>query len=241
MNYLLAPLHTHRDLGFGATGNAFKAAADHLHASPEFQQDGLFGAMLPTNYLYRHAIELHLKSAIVVFHRTLRLPYGDFPFDSEPRVLVGERWKLFREVHGIEALWTYVRPLFETHADWLAANTKCDWTLGPEADAWVTIVHNGDPRSTFFRYPTTDRLTDDAVKSSMKAVTGSDLAEMLQRSRDGDKRVFAMVVENDHQEVVRAYVHDEAADAPFQEALRALATLCDNLHAAMRMELCDGW
>jgi hypothetical protein len=30
MNYLLTPLHTHFDGGFGATGNAFKQAADRL-------------------------------------------------------------------------------------------------------------------------------------------------------------------------------------------------------------------
>jgi hypothetical protein len=79
------------------------------------------------------------------------------------------------------------------------------------------------------------------VKSTMKEVTEDELTGMLRKSEDSDKRVFAMVVQNDDREFVRAYVHDEAADAPFQEALRKLATFCDNLHAAMRWELCDGW
>jgi hypothetical protein len=71
-------------------------------------------------------------------------------------------WRVGGEVHGIEALWTYVRQLFLTHEEWLAANTKCDWTIDPDTDTWVQIVQNGDARSTFFRYPTTNRLTDDA-------------------------------------------------------------------------------
>jgi hypothetical protein len=217
MNYLLAPLHTHRDLGFGATGNAFKAAADHLDGSEEFKKNGFFGTHLPTNYLYRHAIELHLKSAIVIFHRKFRLPYGEFAFDSEPRVQVGDKWKVFREVHGIETLWTYVRQLFATHGEWLAADTKCNWEIDPETDSWVQAVQSGDPRSTFFRYPTTNNLASDAVKSKMKEVTADGLMEMLGKSEEGGQKVFAMVVENEDKEFVRAYVNDGAADSSFRD------------------------
>jgi hypothetical protein len=41
VNYLLAPPRTHRDLALGATGNAFKAVADHLDGSAEFKRDRL--------------------------------------------------------------------------------------------------------------------------------------------------------------------------------------------------------
>jgi hypothetical protein len=234
-------MHTHRDMGFGATGNAFKAAADYLDGSAEFMRDNLFGARLPTNYLYRHAIELHLKSAIVIFHRRFTLPYGEFAFDSEPRVRVGETWKPFREVHSVKTLWTYVRDLFATHAAWLAEHTRCDWTIDAEVDVWVEAVHNADPRSTFFRYPTINRPESDASKSPMKAVTEDGLVQMLRDSNASDKRVFAMVVQNDDREFVAGYVHDDAAEATFNDALRKFSEYCHNLHAAMRCELCDGW
>jgi hypothetical protein len=241
MSYLLAPLHLHRDLGFGATGNAFKDAADHLDGSPDFKRREIFGAQLATNYLYRHAVELYLKSAIVIFHRRFQLPFGEFAFDSEPRVRVGDTWIPFRQVHGIDLLWTYVRELFETHRDWLVANTKCAWDIDADTDAWVQVVHQGDPRSTFFRYPSLDRLESDAVKSPMKEVTEDDFVGMARSSADRDKAVFAMLVENQDREFVRAYVHDEDADAAFRAALRSLAEFCYSLHAAMRFELCDGW
>ncbi len=241
MNYLLAPMHTHRDSGFGATGNAFKAAAEHLDASQEYKKDGLFGSQLPTNYLYRHAIELHLKSAIVIFHRRFKMSYGEAPFDGDPRVLVGDKWKLFREVHSIESLWAYVRSLFEKHGEWLAKNTKCDWTIAPETGDWVKVVHAGDPRSTFFRYPTTTDLECDAVKSPMKAVSAEDFLKKFTAAKAGDQKGFAMIVENENKEFVHGYLHEATDDKVFGEPLRELSEFCYNLHAAMRWELCDGW
>src|SRR5687768_11355167 len=134
MNYLLTPLHTHYDLGFGATGDAFKMAADHFDASPEAKKDGLFNAHLPINFLYRHAIELHLKSAIVIFHKRLKLPYGDQSHTTEPMVRVDGKWLPFNRVHGIAELWKYVSELFAEHAGWLAEKTKCDWTFNNDEE-----------------------------------------------------------------------------------------------------------
>ena len=40
MNYLLMPLHKHTDLGFGATADSYKEAADHLRLGAlRFQQN----------------------------------------------------------------------------------------------------------------------------------------------------------------------------------------------------------
>ena len=87
MYYILTPLHTHIDFGFGATGDAFKEAADKLEASLS-ERRGVFNEHLPINYLRRHAVELFLKSAIVIIHRRLNLPYGEEPPTGEPRALV---------------------------------------------------------------------------------------------------------------------------------------------------------
>lgn len=179
MNYLLVPLHSHFDMGFGATGNAFKMAADHLEGSEEAKKDNLFNANLPINFLYRHAIELHLKSSIVIFHRRLKLPYGDVAYNGDPMVKVDGSWKPFNRVHGIAALWAYVSELFKEHAEWLAKNTKANWTFDSETDKDVATIEAGDPRSTFFRYPTTKDLAADVDKSSMKEFVLGDLEANL--------------------------------------------------------------
>lgn len=241
MNYLLTPLHSHYDLGFGATGNAFKMAADHLESSPEAKKYSLFNGHLPINFLYRHAIELHLKSAIVVFHRRLKIPYGDQPHTAEPMVKVDSRWLPFNLVHGIAELWSYVSELFIEHAEWLKANTKCDWTFDGDAKKNVQRIHDGDPRSTFFRYPTTNNLAADVDKSAMQEFTPTDLEELLAKPKEDRKKVFAMIVENDDEEFIRGYMFDDETGKELSAALRAFSASSNNLHAALRMELCGGW
>ena len=241
MNYLLTPLHSHYDFGFGATGNAFKMAADHLESSPEAKKDNLFTAHLPINFLYRHAIELHLKSAIVIFHKRLKLSYGDQPYTAEPMVKVEGQWLPFNRVHGIAALSNYVSELFSEHAEWLHTNTNCDWTFDNETAVRVQRRHDGDPRSTFFRYPTTKNLAADVDKSAMQEFTPNDLGQLFARPPEDQKKVFAMIVENDDKEFVRGYIFDDETGRELSEALRAFSTTCDNLHAALRMEMCGGW
>ena len=46
MYYMLTPLHTHIDFGFGVTGDAFKEAADKLEASLT-ERAGVFNEHLP--------------------------------------------------------------------------------------------------------------------------------------------------------------------------------------------------
>lgn len=239
MNYLLAPLHAHFDFGFGATGNAFKDAADELDKSSDAKKDNLFNANLPINFLYRHAIELYLKSAIVIFHRRLKLPYGAAPFDADPMVLVDGDWRPFNRVHSIAILWTYVEKLFQDHADWLAESTKADWSLSADVASQVSIIETHDPRSTFFRYPTTKDLNSDKSKSAMKELAQDELFDMVKKS-DG-KKVFAMIVEDKNKEFVSGYVYDDEPGMALNAVLREMAQMCANLHAAMRWEICGGW
>src|SRR5438445_8595459 len=111
MYYDLTPLHTHIDFGFGATGEAFKEAADRLEGQvPE--RGGVFNEQLPINYLRRHAIELFLKSGIVIIHRRLKLPYGPEPASGTPHAFVDGKWKPFHQLHSVKRLWTYLSSLF---------------------------------------------------------------------------------------------------------------------------------
>jgi hypothetical protein len=240
VQYLLSPLHVQYDLGFGVTGDAFKHAADDLDKSEKAARN-LFHERLPINYLYRHAIELYLKSGIVIFHKRLNLPFGDSA-KSEPKVLVGTKWQAFHHIHSIHLLWAYLKELLTEHATWLKNNASgCDWTaIPPELDSWVQTIHNGDPRSTFFRYPSTTNPKSDAPKSAMKEVTAPQLSEMLENSDPPKKKVFALVVEDDEDNFVKAYVHDDQEESAFGDAVRSAAEFFEGLHAAMRHEICGG-
>ena len=242
MNYLLAPLHDHFDLGFGATGNAFMtAAADLAELEDAKPAKNLFNANIPINFLYRHAIELFLKSGIVVFHRRFKLPYGDVAFDAEPKVLVGSEWLTFTRVHGIAKLWTYLRLLFVHHAEWLSQHTTVDWTFAPHLDALVELIEQGDPRSTFFRYPTTGNPSADVSKSSMTEASGDELMGAMKKSAHSEHKNFIVVVQTENKEFVKSYVYSDEKGAELHAALRDFAQTCYDLHAAMRHRLCGGW
>jgi hypothetical protein len=67
MQYMLMPLEAHFDGGLGATGDAFEEAAKKLAESAAELPSS--HPHLPINFLHRHAVELYLKSMIVVMHR----------------------------------------------------------------------------------------------------------------------------------------------------------------------------
>jgi hypothetical protein len=85
--YTLAPLERHSDDGFGAVGEAFKAAADKLVKADDSQQR-MFWNELPVIFLLRHAVELFLKSGIIIVHRRLKLPYHTENYRSKKPMLL---------------------------------------------------------------------------------------------------------------------------------------------------------
>ena len=141
MQYLLTPLHTHIDSGFGATGNAFSEAADTLESSFSDRKH-LLNEFLPINYLRRHAIELFLKSAIVIIHRTLALPYGDTPPNGVPKALVDGTWIPFQRLHSVKSLWIYLKLLFQEQKEFFDSVKAVDWIFSPELDDWIENKSN---------------------------------------------------------------------------------------------------
>ena len=83
MTYLFTGIETHIDKGFGVTADAYKKSAEFLETN-DFEHFNITQqAEMPQNYLFRHSIELYLKSLILIFHRKLKINYGNYAFDSD--------------------------------------------------------------------------------------------------------------------------------------------------------------
>ena len=235
-HYLLTPLDQHFDLGFGAVADSFKEAADTVLAAPSDRR-GL-NEHLPGSFLYRHAIELYLKSGIIIFHRRLELPYGEEPAESEPRVKVGSEWKLMYRVHSLVELYQYYRTLFSDHAEYLRSCTKTNWSFPPGLDGWVEEIESRDSTSTFFRYPVTKHRERDPEKSLMKE---DDYQNIIAKMGPGRRYVRAYVVTNPDGEIIRAFQHDDEVAQLTLRTLSQASQVFHDCHAAMRAEFTGGW
>lgn len=235
-HYMLTPLDQHFDLGFGSVADSFKEAADSLqHVPPEHRA---LNEHLPVSFLYRHAIELYLKSAIIIFHKKFKLPYGEAPCTREPHVLVGASWKPMYRVHSLGDLYPYFRRLFLDHMPYLENHTRTDWVFAPELDRWISEIERQDSTSTFFRYPVTKHGDRDKDKSVMKADSHLNIMSRMGPGQPYQK-VFLVLDEQD--EVSQAYYYD---DERAKGIIETLAQACDELyacHAALRAELTGGW
>jgi len=236
MNYLLTPLEDHFDRGFGAVADSFKSAADQILEG--LGTSRMLDEHMPAAFLYRHAAELYLKSAIIIFHRYFNLPYGTSPSSSEPQVKVGARWKSMYQVHSLVHLFGYWHTLLNGHQSELAATTRTDWSLPETLPLLVAEVEDLDPLSTFFRYPVSGRPDRDAEKSLNRADSYGDI---MARMGPGEPYVKALVVLGEDGEVRRAYQYDDTKAAAMVAKVQALAGLLWSLHAAMRGELTGGW
>ncbi len=236
MNYLLMPLNQQFDLGFGSVANSFKYAGDAV-MSPQSDSPSL-NPHLPASFLYRHAIELFLKSGIVIFHRKFQLPFGKEPFDGEPMVLVKTRWIQIRTVHGLQDLYDYFRSLVSSQADYLSTHTRTDWSFPSKLDAWISDIDATDSTSTFFRYPFTKHRDQDDNKSVHKE---GNFESMVAGIGEGAKPLKAFLVVDENNEVVKAFNFDDELAKSMTATLRDAADLMYGCHAAMRMELTGGW
>jgi hypothetical protein len=235
MNYLLLPLDQQFDLGFGSVANSFKYAGDAV-MSPQSDSPSL-NPHLPASFLYRHAIELFLKSGILIFHRKFELPFGDESFSGEPKVLMRTKWKAMYTVHGIQDLYNYFRTLVSGQASYLSANTRTDWSFPSKLDAWISDIEATDSTSTFFRYPVTKHRNQDGNKSVHKE---GNFKSLVAGIGEGSKPLKAFLVVDENDEVVKAFHYDDELAKSMTATLRSAADLLYGYHAAMRWELTGG-
>ena len=238
--YMMAPLGEHYDLGFGAIGDAFRDAAETLRKANGTKR--ISWNHLPETYLLRHAVELYLKSGIIIMHRKLRLPYGSEPHSStKPTIMTssGKRKSLFT-IHDVTQLYAHWKKLIVEHKDKLGkfTSTQPDMTVPQELDAWIGTLGKTDPGSDYFRYPISTNNGADNEKSPFKEVC---LESFVTEHDKGKEYVKAMLVQGGDGESVRVFAYDSAASKDVVEAVRLAADMLNNFHAMMRFVLTDGW
>lgn len=236
MHYMLLPLDQHFDRGFGAVADAFKESADSLSGdgTPVFT----LNAHLPVSFLYRHAIELYFKSAIIIFHRKFDLPFGEVPSSGEPQLPVGQKWKPMYNVHQLQPLYEYFQVLFSDHSTFLKENTNTNWEFPAELASWIKEIEATDSSSTFFRYPITRHGEKDKEKSLMRK---DDHVSMLSTISERTTPLKALLVLNQNDEVVGSFSHDDTFAKETVSTLQQVAEILHNCHAALIGELTRGW
>jgi hypothetical protein len=229
--YQYKPFAEHIDDGFGAIGDAFHEAASRLEALIE--KEPFLNATLPIAYLYRHAVELFLKSCIVVLHRALRIPFGGKQPD-EPSIKTKDNWVSIRHVHSIGDLYGYLTELLAEQIDNLMKLTTTDWrTIPDELGQWIARIEESDKTSTFFRYPGLgDELKSDFRQSSVQEIWSS-----LAPDREPMKG-FLQFDEDDN--TVAAFCLDPSRIEPMMDALRKASETLSTLYFAFRSELGRG-
>ena len=240
MQYLMAPLEEHSDDGFGAVGEAFKAAADTLAKANGEQK--LFWNDLPVIFLLRHAAELFLKSGIIVIHRRLKLPYDSEPYKSaRPLLLLANgSWKPLFKTHDLTEIYWYWKKLISENKEQLTALSKHtpDMSVPPELDEWIDVLGKADPNSDYFRYPVTRNRTADIEKSPFKEVA---VGSLFPEEAKSTEYVRALVLKDKDGNFVRAFKHDESTNKLTEEAAWNAADMLCNFQIMLRVELMDGW
>jgi hypothetical protein len=239
LEHLFMPMDRHLDDGFGAVADAFREVADRLVITKTEDTMPFGNGHLPINFLYRHAIELYLKSMIMVVHRRLKLPTGEGPHQPNPKVQVGRQWKEIYQVHGILDLFRFFKSLVQGQSTNLRAIAKNDWSDVPaELESWIETIDKADSGSTFFRYPMTKDSEGDAEKSSYKEVSREDVSARLQTG--GMPGKVYLLVKDDDENIVASYGLDHDPLPEVRDALTKSAELLNAMQCGMYVEVARG-
>jgi hypothetical protein len=231
MNYLITPPVTHYDGGLGITACNFSQAADSIR-----EVDNLMIGILPLCYLQRHAIELFLKSLIVILHKKYKIAYGEGFSIEKPAIKIREKWVSLSSTHNLSDLFIYFKEIFVPLICELPSRT--DWSLPSDIDEKIYLVSGSDPKSTYFRYPESTNSVQDSKKSSIQPESIESLLGRIDSSKDPVKCTL-LLDENDN--LIEAY---NLKSSPIPHILASLEYLNEffyNMHAAFRVEITKGF
>jgi hypothetical protein len=237
---MLTDISTHIDLGFGITACNFRKSALFLN---ENYKDSIYTGEMPILYLFRHSVELFLKSLITIFHRELKIPYkdGELPFDSEiPFIKVkAKEWKEITKCHDLSTLYTYYVDLIGVNKELLTKSApKGDWNvIIPENQKYINTIKAYDFDSTYFRYPFTKNKNVDRKKYNVEKVDVNEITKKY----NPEKPASFLLIFNDEEELVEAHMSKEVELKEVITALKELSYYFDCIHSMTRATLCDWW
>lgn len=243
MNYQLTGIETHLDFGFGITAEAYYESAELLFEQKK--EIKVFQLVeMPIGFLYRHSIELFLKSLIIIFHKKLQLPYDAEPFNSKkPKVFIGGVWVDLYDCHLIDELYNYWVDLLNTYqAQLQELSPKDDWTEVEQISKLIPTIAGYDRNSTYFRYPLTKNTSVDRKKYTMQKLSVKSFEQKLTSSKkveDRKSKMFMVLKDNDN-EIVEAFERDENVLENITNALVKTSNYLMNIHIMSRVTLCNG-
>lgn len=242
MQYLFTGIELHPDMGFGVTADSYYNSAEQLMIDKVEPQ-----SEMPQNFLFRHSIELYLKSLIIIFHRKLKIDYGNSPFDSEePEIYSDGQWRKLYSSHFIDKLYEYWLNylLLPNIEDLNNLASKGDWQENKRITDLLAIICKYDRDSSYFRYPATKVAHLDNEKFSMKkleADTIDGFVEKINKQEDPDKKgSFTMLIVDDDDNIVQAFGRSKNILSDVRDALKEVAHYFFCIHTMTRMTLCEG-
>jgi hypothetical protein len=230
------PLERHFDGGFHATADAFKAAAEKLSMHDD-RASRAFHAHLSVNYLYRHAIELYLKSMVLILTRVFA--NSDTPLDPAKIKLHGYGSKPLTTVHSLKTLLDEVQQLVTSNASKISRLTSSNWNVPSELQSWIDTIEQHDSGSTFSRYPTSKSMLD-SVKSSFQPVDPESLLRSMNEHKPDDRKHFVLLMKNDDDEIVEAFSLQDDILPELRKALVEASNLLSGAVFGLQSELVDG-
>lgn len=248
MQYQLISPEDHLDFGFGITAETYYNSAEFMNKGRD-EIKAVQLVEMPINFLYRHSIELALKSLIVIFHKKLAIPYENDSCDSKkPKILSNGKWRPLYSCHWIDELYQYWKDeLLLKNIDKLESLANAgDWKEYEDITKAIPIIAKYDKQSSFFRYPVTENPNLDLEKFTMKEVDVETLFKTLKdRNSTEEKNVgkgakIILALKNEDNEIVKAYEQQKELLTELSDSLKKVAHYFYCIHIMTRMTLCNG-
>ena len=230
MNFLFTPPNTHYDNGLGITAHNFSNAADILK-----NNNSTMAGVLPLYYLQRHAIELFLKSLIVILHKKYAIPYGDNYSLKNPALQIGDKWKPLSNTHNIDNLYQYFIKIYAECNNRLPDNI-C-WDLPSDIERKIKLISGSDPKSTYFRYPESSNPVQDSKKANIQK---ESMESIVNESNKSKKPYFGIMMLDENDKFIESYNVKSTSLPSISKALEEVNKFFTGIHCAFRVELTNG-